>query len=768
MEPPPLLVQRAALATALFSLLVYLVCLWWWETKSWERFVVLQETPKWITYGTAWEAQWAIAACALALCAAACAFCEGFELPAQVTKMLDKLKEVEPVLPGKLRRLRMGGGHRIGTMAMALVLCRIISLHIVMYRGSRPNHPASWGKMVGTLDLTGDGKKDTRADHIRALKSHAFQLGWDCLVPMSLLGIPTAQFCPPLRAVGLSHEAAIAFHRVLGRATLILVSGHFGFYGLAWAMDGGAKLFWDETLQVCHHGPRVTKLPMGRAFRPGCMGISNFFGFLAWGAGILLGIGSFYMVRRRSYALFMATHQLHWLWWFFACLHWPGALAFCAPVLIFFVADCARRLVSERTVRCAVVRHGPKITTVLVPCPGYTVRQLTGGVFRLRCFRISMMWHPFSIAGAAETADGPVAIIHVFDARDGKEGTWTNALCRLAASAPFIELECRGPIIAPMSLQQKAREVARGRPLLIVAAGSGLAPAVALLRLVRLSNPAPNQQIRFVAIVRSAQQIEVLDAFCLPTAGAATQEPWLQTEIHVTRRKTAPTLEGPSSLPRHGRVVVRADTNANLVAVPTPWPTNIMHDTKNPLTGAGDVEEAKEAPRVSDPAPPGPASTEDAVAVLAAAFCFIFFSYVVLAREDAPFATFSPYFFDASKVGNPNTISGGLSLIVCTVAAFAGAYGSLLICGWVRRRRSVEDETVSPKDVELRVPATPRGAEVVLATAGARPDLGEVVRRADAQLGLGAEIMAGGPDVLLEGLEDRAGGRAVERMTWSM
>ena len=141
---------------------------------------------------------------------------------------------------------------------------------------------------------------------------------------------------------------------------------------------------------------------------------------------------------------------------------------------------------------------------------------------------------------------------------------------------------------------------------------------------------------------------------------------------------------------------------------------------------------------------------------------------MVLAREDAPFATFSPYFFDASKVGNPNTISGGLSLIVCTVAAFAGAYGSLLICGWVRRRRSLEEDVVSPKDVELRVPATPRGAEVVLATAGARPDLSEVVRRADAQLGLGAEIMAGGPDVLLEGLEDRAGGRAVERMTWSM
>ena len=119
---------------------------------------------------------------------------------------------------------------------------------------------------------------------------------------------------------------------------------------------------------------------------------------------------------------------------------------------------------------------------------------------------------------------------------------------------------------------------------------------------------------------------------------------------------------------------------------------------------------------------------------------------MVLAREDAPFARESAYFFDESKTGNPNTIAGGLSLIVCTVAAFAGAYGSLLICGWVRRRRSLEEDVVSPKDVELRVPATPRGAEVVLATAGARPDLGEVARRADAQLGLGAEIMAGGPD----------------------
>ena len=79
----------------------------------------------------------AIAACALALCAAACAVLRGFEVPAQVTQTLNKWKELEPVLPGRLRRLRLGGGHRLGTLAMALILCRIISLHIVMYRRAR-------------------------------------------------------------------------------------------------------------------------------------------------------------------------------------------------------------------------------------------------------------------------------------------------------------------------------------------------------------------------------------------------------------------------------------------------------------------------------------------------------------------------------------------------------------------------------------------------------------------------------------------------------
>ena len=56
----------------------------------------------------------------------------------------------------------------------------------------------------------------------------------------------------------------------------------------------------------------------------------------------------------------------------------------------------------------------------------------------------------------------------------------------------------------------------------------------------------------------------------------------------------------------------------------------------------------------------------------------------------------------------------------------------------------------------------------MFATAGARPDLDAVVKRADEQLGADADVMVGGPQPLVDGLEDRLRGRIVERMTWAM
>jgi len=56
----------------------------------------------------------------------------------------------------------------------------------------------------------------------------------------------------------------------------------------------------------------------------------------------------------------------------------------------------------------------------------------------------------------------------------------------------------------------------------------------------------------------------------------------------------------------------------------------------------------------------------------------------------------------------------------------------------------------------------------VFATVGARPDLGDILRRANEELGADADVLIGGPQRLVDGLEDRLKGRVVERMTWAM
>ena len=218
--------------------------------------------------------------------------------------------------------------------------------------------------------------------------------------------------------------------------------------------------------------------------------------------------------------------------------------------------------------------------------------------------------------------------------------------------------------------------------------------------------------------------------------------------------------------------MVRRD-GATIVAVAAPWPTEATTATVSPLF-PNEIREAAPA----SPASPvdlrrhrparGAAGGADAAAVLGSGLGFLAAAYLVAWRAGAPFAGRSPYVFDRRKDGNPNVVSGGLSLVVCAAAAFLGAAVALVVAGRVRRRGAYRGAAA---DVELGGGADPAGAaaEVVFATAGARPDLDAVVKRADEQLGADADVMVGGPQPLIDGLEDRLlGERLVERMTWAM
>ena len=92
--------------------------------------------------------------------------------------------------------------------------------------------------------------------------------------------------------------------------------------------------------------------------------------------------------------------------------------------------------------------------------------------------------------------------------------------------------------------------------------------------------------------------------------------------------------------------------------------------------------------------------------------------------------------------------------VEAAAAAFLGAAVALAVAGRVRRRGAYRGAAA---DVELGGGADPAGgaAEVVFATGGARPDLDAVVKRADEQLGADADVMLGGPQPLIDGLEGR-------------
>ena len=146
---------------------------------------------------------------------------------------------------------------------------------------------------------------------------------------------------------------------------------------------------------------------------------------------------------------------------------------------------------------------------------------------------------------------------------------------------------------------------------------------------------------------------------------------------------------------------------------------------------------------------------------------FLAAAYAVAWREDAPFARHGKYLFDRRKDGNPNAVSGGLSLVVCAAAAFVGAVLALAVSAGIRRRRRRSYRSAS--DVELKdVGDAGAAAELVFATVGARPDLGDILRRANEELGADADVLIGGPQRLVDGLEDRLRGRFIERMTWAM
>ena len=187
------------------------------------------------------------------------------------------------------------------------------------------------------------------------------------------------------------------------------------------------------------------------------------------------------------------------------------------------------------------------------PWAGTTVYLRVRALSPLRA--IGGWTHPFTVAGSVAlpeserskrihggvgaSAPPRALLVHI-----APERHWTLQLARNAfADGDGMDVhvpgvyQC-GPLPAPPHLEHLADGVMAGKPLLLIGAGSGVTPAIALLRrLASRANMPPSARVRLVVVARSVALLEALDGIMLPTdANGSTGLKWLTTELHLTRR----------------------------------------------------------------------------------------------------------------------------------------------------------------------------------------------------------------------------------------
>ena len=263
------------------------------------------------------------------------------------------------------------------------------------------------------------------------------------------------------------------------------------------------------------------------------------------------------------------THQLHYVFFGFTCAHWSYGLFYMVPSATFYAADIVLRWHGTYSCKAATARvHGqdqdkePTMVTLLLPVPasaadatvvdaggcpflqahkrhppqyplssptavepGFATDPWAGTTCYLQTRGLSPWrdmggWsHPFTVAGSialkhTNSADSRALLVHI-----APERNWTLSLTRSASKAGggadvrMADVSVTSPLPAPPHLEHLAYSVAMGKPLLLIGAGSGVTPGVALIRMLASRALPPNARVRFVVIVRSMHVAEALDGY---------------------------------------------------------------------------------------------------------------------------------------------------------------------------------------------------------------------------------------------------------------
>lgn len=330
--------------------------------------------------------------------------------------------------------------------------------------------------------------------------------------------------------------------------------------------------------------------------------------------------------------------------------------------------------------------------------------------------------HPFTVAGSIRlnTNDSTHALlVHI-----APERRWTLSLTRSAwnlgfgADARMAHVSVTSPLPAPPNLENLAHSVMAGMPLLLIGAGSGVTPAVALIRMLAGRTLPATARVRLVVIVRSMHVAEALDGYMLPaSADGTTGLPWLTSELHLTRRVAAESAEGPSTqsgaTPHcfQGGFRLRPAGDGTLRAASAPY---CLVDAPDLVGGIARFTGLRVL-RVSRHM-----AVDEILSILGAFVGFISVTWTLVgAAADAP----APWSY------KPTAVSGMGALLLGWVCALAGAWLALLICDafmycysatMARRGATSASGTAQPPD--LSAEAAPANSLIVpLTSNGTRP-----------------------------------------------
>ncbi|XP_042486010.1 ferric reduction oxidase 2-like [Macadamia integrifolia] len=353
-----------------------------------------------------------------------------------------------------------------------------------------------------------DGEKVWEAK----LDSTALFLGVVGNICLAFLFFPVTRGSSVLPLVGLTSEASIKYHILLGHIVMTFFTAHGLCYIIYWASTHqiSEMLKWDK------------------------VGVSNIAGEVSLLSGLVLWATTFPRIRRKMFELFFYTHHFYILFIIFFILH-VGIVYACMmlPCFYLFLVDRylrflqsrkSIRLVSARVLSCETVELNFSKSPGMSYTPMSTVFINVPSISKLQ-------WHPFTVTSNSNMDQDKLSVVVK------SEGSWTKKLYQMLSCpspVPHLVVSIEGPY-GPASTSFIRHDM-----VVMVSGGSGITSFISIIRelLFKTKLGFKSPSVLLVCAFKNSSSLAVLDLL-LPMSGTLTDISSLQLQIeaYVTREE---------------------------------------------------------------------------------------------------------------------------------------------------------------------------------------------------------------------------------------